>query len=454
MKTKYIFLSLVVLSALLACSFFSGIFTKETDVSSGEVSTEQSPDEGENMEPIVGTWKQVVFNGLTDKKNTYLIAGDKFGDYHYFSTATSGSPLQPAEIWRTQDGLVWERVGEPGMGKPDNWSLIFYNWQNHLYVAAQGDGNASLWKSDDGETFRRLEGDWPEENVTLKLHAIQDKLILTVDGPVVNNNGLGIQIWSSIDGEHFEKVYDPKLDNPADYTDSSFNELRLETLKGYTYLGIFNRNKGGEIWRTRDGSTWETAANAGIDDPHNLDLYPIYSDQDYLYVLGINVMDASESNSLDLFRTADGEQWQKVVDNGFGLGQQAFMGWMKSFKGTLYLVTNNDDPRRFGFSPTGFRLWKSPDGGSWQQVGEPGFGYPNNFYAVINPIRGVFYLVTINYQDGNQVWRSTDGKNWEKFFTAPASTTNMGAGIQEYADSLLYIENDTEQGIQIWRYGP
>jgi hypothetical protein len=106
--------------------------TKETSVSPDEVSTEQPPGEEENLEPIVDTWKQVVFHGLTDRKNVLLVSGDEFGDYHYFSTATSGGPLQPAEIWRTKDGLDWERVGEPGMGKSDNHGLIIYNWQDHL----------------------------------------------------------------------------------------------------------------------------------------------------------------------------------------------------------------------------------------------------------------------------------------------------------------------------------
>jgi hypothetical protein len=257
MKTKHLFLSLavlVVLGTMLACSFFSRIFTKETDVSSGEVSTEQPPGEEENLEPIAGTWKQVVFHGLTDRKNALLISGDKFEGYHYFSTATSGRPLQPAEIWRTKDGLDWERVGEPGMGKQDNYFLIFYNWQDHLYVAAQGEENASLWKSDDGETFRHLEGDWPEEKVSLKLHAIQDKHILTVDGPLVNNDGLGIQIWSSTDGEHFEKVYDPKLDDPADYTVNSFNELGLETLKGCTAMPV--NHQGGADSPSKQDTVW------------------------------------------------------------------------------------------------------------------------------------------------------------------------------------------------------
>jgi hypothetical protein len=148
----------------------------------------------------------------------------------------------------------------------------------------------------------------------------------------------------------------------------------------------------------------------------------------------------------------------------------------------LYLLTTNDDPRIWGsagvprpssngsesesdnaqsdwsysesFPLTGFRLWKSTDGKSWEQVGDPGFGNSNNFQGIILTIRDVFYLVAFNYHDGNQIWRSTDGENWEVFYTFPASPTNEGGGLVEYMDSLLYHENDIQQGIQYWRYGP
>ena len=166
---------------------------------------------------------------------------------------------------------------------------------------------------------------------------------------------------------------------------------------------------------------------------------------------------------MNLLRTDDGKQWENVVEDGFGLGaQQAYRGFLAELDSVLYLVTSNQDPRQWSsrsdytesFKPTGFRLWKAPDGKTWQQVGEPGFGNPNYFDATITTIRGYTYLAATNYRDGNRVWRSSDGQNWEQFFTAPLSPTTSAGAVGELADSLLYVQSDPVQGVQVWRYGP
>jgi hypothetical protein len=452
MKTRHVlhvFAALLLAGAILSCSFVPQVFTG----GQGE-SQPSSAGEEESCEPIVGKWKQVVFHGLTGRKNTNIMSSEIFDKYVYSTIATvlSGSlqagPSTGGEIWRTRDGITWEMVGEPGMGNPENVHLLISAWGDRLYVIARGT-QFSLWVSQDGQEFHQLQGDWPAKvDDVPSLHVVNNRLVL-----FIGNREEGLQAWASSDGERFEKVLEGGLEDPASYTTVSLNDL--PSLNDWSYLGIRNVVKGGEVWRSRDGLSWERSLKGGFDDPSNDRFLPQLTYGDHVYVEALN------PNGVNVFRTADGEQWEKVVENGFGLGEhQATSVWLESYKEALYLVTNNDDPRAWGAAPssasrgTGFRLWKAKDGKSWQQVGEPGFGNPNNWYAVINTHRCVFYLVALNNHDGNQVWRSTDGENWELFFTAPASQTNYGHGLSEIADGLEYFGYDMANGIQIWRYGP
>ena len=470
-RVLHVFVALLLAGAILSCSFVTQVFTGGNPKPSGQGTSSEDGGSGqsttggveESCEPIVGTWKPVVFHGLTGRKNTWIMSSAIFDEYVYSTIATvlSGSlqagPGTGGEIWRTRDGITWEMVGESGMGNPENVHLIISAWGDRLYVIAQGPQLFSLWVSQDGQAFHQLQGDWPA-NDGASLHVVNSRLVL-----FIGNLEEGLQAWASSDGERFEKVLEGGMEDPTNYHTTSLPSL--PSLKDWSYLGIRNVAKGGEVWRSRDGLSWERSLKGGFDDPSNDYVMPQLTYGDHVYVVALN------PNGVNVFRTADGEQWQKVVENGFGLAEhQATSAWLESYKEALYLVTNNDDPRAWGAAPssaspgtgsgggqgggTGFRLWKAQDGKSWQQVGKPGFGNPNNWSAVMNRHRCVFYLVATNNRDGNQVWRSTDGENWELFFTAPASQTNYGHGLSEMFDGLEYFGYDTANGVQIWRYAP
>jgi hypothetical protein len=175
----------------------------------------------------------------------------------------------------------------------------------------------------------------------------------------------------------------------------------------------------------------------------------------FLYVSIPGYPGKDPPRGVEVIRTADGENWEKVIEDGFGLGEgQGFSGSLKVFGEAIYFIMTNFPPQSGGPASTGFRLLKSLDGKTWQQVGEPGFGYLNSYAGTSFVIRDVFYIVTYNIKDGNQIWRSTDGSDWELFHTFPASETNYGHYLVELADGLEYFEFDTSRGIQIWRYGP
>jgi hypothetical protein len=456
MKTNrlfYVVFVLITATVVLACSFATGILSDEKG------STPEPPFGDGGSDPlvnIVGTWEPVVVPGLTDSNITYLINYTKFGEYYYFAAGTGGTGkpetlTQPGAIWRTRDGTAWEMVGEPGIGDVRNWHLQVYTWHERLYVTTQKSDTFSLWVSENGETLNQIQGDWSEKGYP-SLTVIDDKLFLFID----SHEEDGLQAWYSSDGMQFERVFEKGLDDPTNAGIIGFQSLDTISLKGWTYFGMWNLTKGGEIWRTKDGLKWEKSAVGGLGNPKNSSLAPQLVFNDYLYITVLPyVPNQYNAKGVEVFRTADGEQWEIVVEDGFGLGEnQATWAWLMAYHDALYLLTTNNDPRGFSFTPTGFRLWKSLDGKAWQQVGDPGFGNPNNFMLGGNVIRDVFYLAPCNLKDGNQLWRSSDGENWELFFTAPPSETNQGSGLFEVGDSLIFSTNDPVEGIKIWRYGP
>jgi hypothetical protein len=504
METKrlpFFLASIIIMSAVLACSLIPKLLTddsethnipsdeknvKDKDENEDNTTDEKNVTDGSNerneekKEPIVGEWEQIDITSLTNNKNIVVYSGTLFGAYRYVATQPKpyNNQTQGAELWRTRDGATWEMVGEPGMGNPENHELRVYVWKDHLYVAANGNYTYSIWESQDGETFQKIrEGDKSQKYLHAILYVVGDHLVL-----LVMPYQEGVQGWVSADGKNFEKVFDGGMGNPKNFSFCSLTGNELPILNGWSYLCVRNNEDGGEIWRSKDGIEWEKVLTGGYDDATNASVMPEYLFNNYLYAIAYN------ANGVNIFRTDDGKQWKKVVSNGFDIGKnQASMGWFNTYKGDLYLLTTNDDPRIWGgigvpkpssngmspdengtapenaqsdwsysesFPLTGFRLWKSTDGKSWEQISDPGFGNPNNFQGIILTIRDVFYLVAFNYHDGNQIWRSTDGENWEVFYTFPASPTNEGGGLVEYRDSLLYHENDIQQGIQYWRYGP
>jgi hypothetical protein len=504
MKTRhvwFILVAVVMITTLLACSI-TQISTnktnsqpatptagsseegqKPTDASAEEHPTPTATSTPENLEPIVGTWKQIPFQGIQGRSNVGLAGYAWFGDYFYAGTFNVFSPPVPqpqtstggavpppgapgpsagqpsagaaqspeeahgAEIWRTLDGTNWEVIGEPGLGNPEFVSFRPVFFQERVYVFAET--KSSLLVSKNGKTFELVNGEWSDGDIKygLQNYIIEDALL--VSGV---SSQKGLQAWLSTDGKAFDAVI---TDGLGELTNKQLCGYTSASLDGWYYLGVRNDVNGGQLWRTQNGRTWEQSLKAGYDDPRNVSLCNLLIHNGHLYMSIPGYYGHDPDRGMEIIRTADGETWEKVIENGFGLGEaQGYSGWAKVYKDTIYLMLTNFPPQSGGPASTGFRLLRSLDGKTWEQVGKPGFGYPNSISATSHVIRGLLYIVTHNLKDGNQIWRSSDGTSWELFHTFPASETNYGHALAELADGIEYFEYDMGRGVQIWRYGP
>ena len=103
-------------------------------------------------------------------------------------------------------------------------------------------------------------------------------------------------------------------------------------------------------------------------------------------------------------------------------------------------------------APRGFQLYVSSDGAKWTQVGKDGFGASTTLWADVNVVGDAAYLSAFDYHAGSQLWRSTDGQNWELIFREPnPSFFSEGGGVIDFADHLLWMDNDLATGVEMWR---
>jgi hypothetical protein len=165
-------------------------------------------------------------------------------------------------------------------------------------------------------------------------------------------------------------------------------------------------------------------------------------------------------DGFQLFRTSDGTNWEKVVDNGFGAARFNNISCrLEAFNNQLYLITINQDRRQIARpikviqDPAGFQLYRSTDGKNWVKAAADGFGNVNNTTGELKVIGGQLYVETgYNYVDGSEIWRTSDGSKWQMIFkTASPTSYHMNAAIYSYQDNLYAVTNDMQIGVELWR---
>jgi hypothetical protein len=408
-------------------------------------------------------WTKVVSAGFTDRNNSYAPAKIEFKGYLYMSTIAnesgfifSKSHKLGGDIWRTQDGVKWEQVDAPGLGNPNNATFSFVIFHDKLYALANNNHQgAEIWVSDDGRHFTQIEkgGFGDAHNTWAYGFVFNNRLIVGVSGAAG-----GAQMWVSDDGRAFRQVVSGGL---GDTGNTGLSHVTAQPLlDGKLYIGTSNPSTGGEIWRSADGLQWEHVADKGLERSSNTSLTPFVIFKGQVYAIGVSAGGLDKLKGLEVYRSSDGANWQKVVADGFSQGKERNVtGSLVEFQGRLFLTANTMDPRLLipgrpseRMAPRGFQLWVSDDGTKWTQVGKDGFGAATTLYASMTVIGGTAYLSAFDYHQGSQLWRSADGRDWQLIYREPGpSFFNQGGGVFEFKRHLIWIDNDLARGVEIWR---
>lgn len=222
------------------------------------------------------SFRQVVAGGMSDVENTGISLANGPQDvgpvlqgrlYVGVSNRSSGG-----EIWRTPDGLRWERVADAGLGRRTNNiitpSIVF---GDRLYVVSITGGSLDtltgleLFRTSDGSTWEKVASDGfgvgPERNVAGQLMEFKGRLFLvsnTMDPrvliPTQPSERLaprGFQLRVTSDGKQWTQVGKDGFG-----ADSSLYGS-LAQFGGMAYLGAYDYHQGDQLWRSTDGDNWE-----------------------------------------------------------------------------------------------------------------------------------------------------------------------------------------------------
>ena len=215
------------------------------------------PSAGQSAVPVWAydgtTFSHAAADGFGDASNIALNGGVVFDDYLYMST---GNQNGPGQVWRTQNGTNWERVGQGTIGGPNenNCSLLGVQGGKLIIVFSNYNTGAQAW-SYDGNVFARANTDGFGMNmgdVTLDAGATFDGRIQTI-GTLNNNTFIPIQYAG---GTTWERT------GPDNFGDPNNNIILMTSARGAVWAGTDNPS-GGQLWRF-DASGWTHVPTPGV----------------------------------------------------------------------------------------------------------------------------------------------------------------------------------------------
>ena len=256
----------------------------------------------------------------------------------------------------------------------------------------------------------------------------------------------GARVWRSSDGSSWTAVTEPGFGSIYANTNPIIPDMIA--FNGQLYAGAGWDGKGGQIWRSPNGTSWTQVVDNGFGDPNNIAvvLFTVFNNNLYACTR------SEKAHGLEIWRSATGDtsDWSQVVTNGFDDNPK---NWnctgFAIFNGYLYAATES------GAEDTdGFEIWRTNNGENWTQATIAGFGNPDNVGAGGMAIyNGFLYVGTLNYSTGAQIWRTSSGENWEQ-------VTGNGLGdannlkvdpFYVFGDDLYACADNIQTGAEVWR---
>ena len=163
-------------------------------------------------------------------------------------------------------------------------------------------------------------------------------------------------------------------------------------------------------------------------------------------------------NVAQLWRSGDGLNWSPIITNGFGKPSNVGIDHLTEFNGRLYAGTWNQIDTSTPPNTMGGEIWRSSDGLNWDAVVTQGFGDPTNGevfrFAVFND---TLYASTWSYTDehGFEIWRSSTGnsEDWTRVISNGfGDANNVAAPSFEVFNNFLYAGTyNMNTGGEVWR---
>ncbi len=363
-------------------------------------------------------WAQMNINGFGDPK-VHLTSLSVFNDRLYAGTYKFAS--HGAQIWRMDAPGQWAGVMTNGFGQGYNVGIddmavfkgkLYAGVWNSTPYPPYTDTGGEIWRSSDGETWEEtMSGGFGDRynGEVMTLAPFDDYLYAATWSYTTTH---GAEIWRSATGDtnDWTRVVTNGFGSAANQT-----VLSLVSVGDYLYASTYNYDgtagvtHGGEIWRTGDGEHWQKVVSGGFGDTNNYAILGMSVFDQNLYA-GTYYWDfqSHRPGRAQLWRCPlssgcdEQSDWEQVVGDGFGDSANYAIEGVISQNGMIYAITRNRE--------TGIEVWRSAtgDAGDWQQIGFGGFGDANNYQTywghAITAYQNNLYVGTINGGNGGEVW--------------------------------------------------
>lgn len=276
--------------------------------------------------------------------------------------------------------------------------------------------------------------------------------------PRICNN----EVWSSPDGAAW------KLEKPNTFLDDSFDRTSdWEGRHTAGYAVYRNRlwiiggdcNQGhyqNDVWNSADGKTW-TFVNRGHDvpwGPRALHYTVVHDDK--IWVIGGQTMPgfapSDEAFYRDLWTTADGIQWQRIVPEEPCWSARGMIGGSAVMGGRIWVLGGG----RYDTPSTKTRefyndVWSSADGVHWQLHTASPPWHPRQYHDVAVWDHRLWVLEGYHQNGGNRndVWFSEDGELWFELENTPWKPRHAASVFVHNGNLLMVAGNNMEP--DVWR---
>jgi len=293
-------------------------------------------------------WQKMIDKGFgRGIPNAVIIDLEPFNGWLYAGTGWGTG--DPAQVWRTARGRNWELVVADGFGDAGNGAVDGFISYNGMFYAGTTNGNgAQIWRSSSGDpgTWTRAGGDLilKDGGQVTSFAIFKDHLYVAVEPGSGGWQDGQIGVWRTVDGSKWELVIEPGFGDPENKSAGGFF-----VYKDYLYLGARNDVEGAELWRTYDGLAWDLVADKGLGNPNNIRVDGMFALNRMLYAYCWNSVDG-----MVVLRSADGVSWSQAslygFDNQPANSTPLWSNGTVSFRGKIHIATWN--------SLEGGEIWK------------------------------------------------------------------------------------------------
>lgn len=334
-------------------------------------------------------WERLTTDGFGRHGNDYAWSSTVYRDHLFIGTLNL---LTGGQIWCSNDGQIWEQVEDNGFGSVLNEGIrVLIPYRGWLHAGTNNPTTGpQVWRTRNGRDWERT--NFPDlfGNISMRGATIfQGDLYLSTW-----NQLFGAQIWRSQDGMEYARVARNGLGR---ITNQDFSVLQvfagddgIERL----YAGTLNPIRGAELYRSEDGENYELVVDRGFGDLFNQAIWSSIVHQGWLWVGTMNAFFEYE-----IHRSRDGLSWEKVPPPYPGSFQNHYAWDMGVYADHVYVGSLN--------LLTGAQLYRYDEDGLSDLVMRGGFGRVTNYgVRVLESFHGHFYAGTANPKDGCEMWRS------------------------------------------------